>query len=188
MSRKHKFTNNDDLFFVTFTVVNWIDVFTRTEFKDLILDSIKYCQAEKGLEVYAWAIMTNHLHMIIGTNKNPFNEIVRDLKRFTSRKLKEIIYIHPKESRKEWIIDLMTQTGEGNSNNKSWQFWQQHNHPVQLYSPKVIRQKLDYIHLNPARAGFVEEPWYWKYSSAVDYYADKQGLLDIIMLEGLYFI
>jgi len=85
---------------------------------------------------------------------------------------------NPKESRKEWILWMMERAGSNNSNVKGRQFWQQNNKPIELWSPRVIDQKVDYIHLNPVKAGFVSEPHHWKYSSAIDYNRGK-GLLDI---------
>ena len=63
MSRKYKFYEPNGLYFISFAVVYWIDVFTRNEYKDIVLESWKYCQENKGLEIYAWCIMTNHIHM-----------------------------------------------------------------------------------------------------------------------------
>jgi len=68
MSRKYKFKDNQQLYFITYAVVNWIDLFTRNEYKDILLKSWQHCSEQKGLEVYAWVIMTNHVHMIIGSN------------------------------------------------------------------------------------------------------------------------
>nr|WP_309547130.1 transposase [Spirosoma foliorum] len=66
MSRKYKVRDQSKVYFITCTVVQWIDVFTRRHYKDIVLDSIRYCIAEKGLELYAYCLMTNHLHMIVG--------------------------------------------------------------------------------------------------------------------------
>ena len=81
MSTKYKFTEQDKLYFISFTVVYWIDLFTRNEYKTILLNSWKYCQAHKGLEIYAWCIMTNHVHMIIGTRENKLEHIMRDMKK-----------------------------------------------------------------------------------------------------------
>jgi len=108
--------------------------------------------------------------------------ILRDFKSFTSRTLKEKIQSYPKESRKKWIPWMMELAGLKNGNNNDWQFWQQHNHPIELGSTKMINQKLEYLHFNPVKAGFVEHPKDWKYSSAKDYYG-KKGLLDIVIIQ-----
>ena len=67
MSRKYKFLDQSKLYFVSFATVHWIDIFTRELYKTILLDSLKFCQANKGLEIFAWCIMTNHVHLIIGT-------------------------------------------------------------------------------------------------------------------------
>ncbi len=186
MSRNYKFGDNEALYFVTFTVVDWIDIFTRNEYKHIIIESVDHCQDKKGLIVCAWVIMTNHLHMIIGTKQNPVKDIVRDMKSYTSRSLRETIINNPKESRKEWMVKMMQVEGIKNPSNINWQLWQQHNHPIELSNSEILKQKLNYIHYNPVKAGFVDEPWFWKYSSATDYYEDKKGLIDIALIESVY--
>lgn len=183
MGRKYKFHDNSKLYFVTFTVIDWIDIFTRNEYTDIIYDSIKYCQQNKGLEIYAYCIMTNHIHLIIGTENNILSDIVRDFKSFTSRKIKKEIIKNPKESRKKWILDLMEKQGPANERNKDFQFWQQHNHPIELSTNEMLEQRLDYIHKNPVTAGYVEKEEEWLNSSAGDYYGIRKGKIDLIFIE-----
>lgn len=181
MSRNYKFRNQNSIYFITYSTVYWIDLFTRNEYKDVIINSWKYCQREKGLEIYAWVIMSNHIHMIIGSNKNNLEDIVRDFKSYTSTSLKRLILDNPFESRKEWMLKLMIQAGTKNPNNNKFQLWQQHNHPIELSSNFLIDQKPDYIHNNPVKVGFVTEPQHYLFSSAKDYYGE-QGLIDIILI------
>src|SRR6266567_2489730 len=115
MSSKYKFSDKDHLYFTSFAVVGWVDVFTRTEYKDIIVKSLSYCQQKKGLELYAWVIMTNHIHLIIGSGNNSLSDIMRDMKKHTSLKLKDAIENNPKESRKEWMMDLFCKAGKANS-------------------------------------------------------------------------
>ena len=184
MSRKYKFKDNQQLYFITYAVVNWIDLFTRNEYKDILLKSWQHYCEQKGLEVYAWAIMTNHVHMIIGSNKNPLEDIVRDMKRHTSIELKKAIQQHPGESRKEWMLWMMERAGKKNGNNAEFQLWQQHNQPIELTTIEMLQQKLDYIHLNPVRAGIVDKEEEYLYSSARDYNFGKHcGLFKIIFIE-----
>ena len=158
MSRNYKFYDQERPHFITFSVINWIDVFTRSSYKDILLDSIKYCMANKGLEVYAWCIMSNHVHMIIGTKQMAMQCIMRDLKKHTSKAIVQAIRDNPQESRKEWMIWMFEREGKWNPNNKNHQFWQQDNHPIELFSDAVTQQKLNYIHDNPVAAGWVDEP------------------------------
>jgi putative transposase len=88
MSDKYKIWDNSKAYFITATVVGWIDVFTRKNHKMLIVDSLQYCQKNKGLEIYGYCLMSNHLHMIAragGTNS--ISDVIRDFKKFTSREL-----------------------------------------------------------------------------------------------------
>ncbi len=181
MSRAYKFRNQEKPYFITFTVVNWVDLFTRKEYSYILIDSIAYCQKEKGLIVYAWVIMPSHVHMIIGTKQQKMEFIVRDLKSFTSRKLKEEIKHHPQESRKEWLTRMFESEGKANSNNVNWQLWQQNNQPIELWDNHMIDTKLNYIHNNPLMSGIVNKPEDYVFSSAIDYSGQK-GLIDVELL------
>ncbi len=159
--------------------MHWIDVFTRKIYKDILVDSLRYCQENKGLEVYAWCIMTNHVHLIIGSQGALLQDIMRNFKRHTAKKLLKTIAENQTESRCEWILWLMERAGKKNPNNEKYQFWQQNNQPILIQDAPMLAQKLAYLHNNPVEAGFVEESWEYTYSSAKDY-AGKIGLLDII--------
>ena len=169
------------VYFLTMTVVDWVDIFTREDYRYIIIDSLKYCQNEKGLEVYAWCLMTNHLHLIASAKENgPFSlsDILRDFKKFTSKaivaKIKEI-----PESRRRWLIDRFEFAGKYNNKIEFYKFWQDGNDPKEIYSAEFLQQKIAYIHDNPVRAGWVNEPQHYKSSSASDY-ANGSGLIDII--------
>lgn len=182
MGRKYKFHDNERLYFVTFTIIHWIDIFIRRQFRDIFYESVAFCQKNKGLQVYAYCIMTSHIHLIIGTHKNPLSDIVRDLKAFTSRKIKIEMDAGTFESRKDWIMRMCRSAGIYNKNNIDFQLWVQNNHPIQLDSNYMMDQKLDYIHNNPVEAGFVEKPEDWLHSSAADYYEIRKGFMDIIKI------
>jgi putative transposase len=173
MSRKYKFHDQDKLYFISFTVIHWIDLFTRNEYKDEMINSWKYCIDKKGLEVYGWCIMTSHVHIIIGTGSTPMQDIIRDMKSFTSRRLKEVISLNPQESRKEWLCWMMEREGKKNLNNGGWQLWQQDNQPLVLENEGMFTRALNYIHNNPVSAGFVQRPEDWTYSSAGDFQGRK---------------
>ena len=166
--------------FITTTVVGWADALSREAYKEIIIDSLKYCQEHKGLVLHAWVIMSNHLHLIVSTSGDgQLPDIVRDFKKFTSRSLIKAIDENPQESRKEWLMNMFRFVGSGNKANEVFQFWQQDYHPIALSNETFMMQRLNYLHENPVRAGVVWEPQHYKYSSAVDYYENKPGLLDI---------
>jgi putative transposase len=173
MSRKYKFRDQSANYFVSFATVNWIDVFTRRIYKDLLVDSLNYCVSGKGLLIYGWVIMSNHVHLIIGTNDRELQDIMRDLKKYTSKAIVEAIKENPRESRKEWMLTMFEKAGNDNSNNQKYQFWQQHNKPIVLNNAEIFEQKLNYIHENPVKTGFVDCEVDYPYSSARDYSGEK---------------
>ena len=136
----------------------------------------------KGLALHAWVIMPNHIHLIISRNgKDSLSDIMRDFKKYTSKKIIDAIETTP-ESRKNWMLWIFKSAAAKNKNNTNFQFWQQENHPEELYSTKFIKQKLDYIHNNPVAALIVDAPERYVYSSAKDYYGEK-GLLPVLQLD-----
>ncbi|MDA3952621.1 MAG: transposase [Bacteroidales bacterium] len=180
MSRKYKFRDQEKAYFVTFATVNWVDVFTRRIYKDILVNSINYCINEKGLIVYGWCIMSNHVHMIIATDKDDLQDIMRDLKSFSSKEILRTIAENQQESRKEWMLWMFERKGKKNGNNSKYQFWQQHNQPIVLSNLIIFEQKLNYIHNNPVKAGFVDSDEQYLYSSARDY-SEEKGLVNIIL-------
>ncbi|MBK6962549.1 MAG: transposase [Bacteroidales bacterium] len=181
MSTKYKIKDQNAAHFVTMTIVGWIDIFTRKIYREIVLDSFKYCQKEKGLEIFGYVIMSNHIHLIArAKEKNSLSDVLRDFKKFTSKQMILAIQEEP-ESRREWMLKLFAVAGKSNSNNKDFQIWQQDNHAVVLYSNGFIIEKLDYIHNNPVRSGIVENPKDYLFSSARNY-EDLEGLLEVIRL------
>ena len=146
-----------------------------------MIESFKYCQKEKGLEIGAGCIMTTHLHIIARAKEGyELSNIIRDFKKHTSKTLIKAIHSEI-ESRKEWMLEIFKNAGRENIKNKEFQIWRNDNHPIELFSPKVTQQKLDYIHRNPVEAGFVENEYDYLYASARDY-AGLKGLLEVVFL------
>ncbi|MEO6611400.1 MAG: transposase [Chitinophagaceae bacterium] len=179
----YKIRNKEAIHFITFAVVEWVDVFTRKEYRDIVLDSIRYCQQQRGLLLHAWCLMSNHIHLVVSAKNNDLSDILRDFKKFTSKQLIAAIGINKQESRRNWMLQIFKQEGERNSRNTNFQFWRQDNHPKELFSSGFTVQKLNYIHNNPVEAGIVDKQEEYLYSSARDYhYARKCGLLDLAFL------
>ena len=182
MSTKYKFTDKAATYFTTSTIVGWIDVFTRDLYRNILLDSFMYCQENQGLQLHAWVLMTNHFHLIYtcAANHDPA-VVLKNIKSFTALKIIDAIVRNPKESRKEWMLKTFRQHGVEKTSNHEYQFWQHENHPILLGNAEMLEQRMNYLHENPVRAGFVELAENWKYSSAVDYYTkDRKGLLEIV--------
>lgn len=157
----------DELYFVTLTVVDWIDIFTRQSYKQYIIENLDYCQKNKGLTLYAYVLMSNHIHFVGQVNNGNMSNLLRDFKSFTSNGLYRLIEENNEESRKVWMLEHFKKIGEQNSLNKDFQIWQNGSHPTILYSQQVdiIQQKINYIHQNPVRAGIVSEDQMYLYSS-----------------------
>ncbi len=172
--------------YITFAVVEWIDVFTRKAYSDIVLSSLKYCIDNKELKLHAWCIMSNHVHLICSSPAGNLSDILRDFKKFTSKAIIEAIEQSRNESRRNWMLWIFKKAGEKNSRNNHYQFWQQDNHPVWLESVAFTIEKLNYLHNNPVRAGIVEKAEEYMLSSARDYYYGKGGLLPIEHLTAAY--
>lgn len=178
MSRNYKFHNKSGLYFVSFATVNWIDVFTRQVYFNVLVDSIDYCRKEKGMELYCYCFMQSHIHLIFRSSNNQPSELLRDFKPYTSKKVMKTIENNPQESRREWLLWMFERAGKKNTTTTKHQFWQHHNKPIELWSKQVIKQKIDYIHNNPVEAGFVVNAIDWKYSSARNF-QDDHTILEI---------
>ncbi|HEY9115197.1 MAG TPA: transposase [Bacteroidales bacterium] len=178
----YKIRNQQGLYFITFAVVEWVDVFTRQQYRDIVLDSLNFCIKQKGLRLFAWVIMSNHVHFIASANEeNKLSDILRDFKKFTAVKILEAIRNNPQESRKEWMLAIFRLKGKENARNTTNQFWRQENHPKELTDNMMIEQKLDYLHNNPVAAGLVENAEDYLYSSARNY----SGMKGLIKIEEL---
>jgi REP element-mobilizing transposase RayT len=180
MSTKYKAGDSAIPHFISFAVVDWIDALTRQSYNEIILDSLRYCMENKGLCLHAWVIMSNHVHLIISAkNEVLLSDILRDLKKYTSKQIIQAIANNSTESRKEWMLYMFKRAGRRNVNNTTFQFWQQDNHPIELRTASMLRQRLQYLHENPVKAGIVYEPADYVYSSAIDYFTNHKGKIDI---------
>ncbi|MBS1584435.1 MAG: transposase [Bacteroidetes bacterium] len=183
MSSRYKVHDDQLPHFVTSTVIGWVDALTRDLYKDIICESLVYCTEEKGLLLHAWVIMSNHIHLVVSAKDGyAISAIMRDFKKHTSKTILEAIENNIQESRRTWMLNMFGYAGRNNNSNKDFQFWQQDYHPVALDNAEKTQQKLTYLHENPVRAGIVWEAQHYKYSSAIDYYLDKPGLLPISRL------
>ncbi|MDM1064645.1 transposase [Myroides odoratimimus] len=179
MSRKYKTLELDKAYFITVTTVGWVDVFTRLNQKYVILDALRYCQKNKGLEIYACVLMHSHLHMFCRSNgKLTIAEIMRDFKKFTSKKIIETIN-EELESRREWLLGYFEQSCVYLKRNQQYKVWQDGYHAEEIYSNKFIRQKINYIHQNPVEEKIVVKAEDYYFSSARNYNG-LENELDIV--------
>jgi REP element-mobilizing transposase RayT len=126
--------------------------------------------------------MSNHIHLIIQSKDSKLSDVLRDFKKFTAKTILNNIQTEP-ESRKEWMLDRFTKATESHTRNKQFQFWQYGNHAIEIYSNKFMWSKLNYIHLNPVKAGIVNKGQDYLYSSASNY-IDNKGIIDVILVDN----
>jgi REP element-mobilizing transposase RayT len=179
MSSSYKISG-EGLYFLTFQIVGWLDIFTRKIYRDIAIESLQYCQQHKGLDLFSYVIMSNHIHLLAQSNKGDLSGIIRDFKNYTSKAFLDLLD-DPVESRREWLKLVFEYHGRF-KNKQSHQVWTHENHAELVYSQKFIEQKIIYIHNNPVRAGIVKSPEDYIYSSASNY-ADLEYILEVIKLE-----
>jgi len=175
---RYKILDQKGLNYLTITVVDWIDLFTRKTLCELVTTSLAHCRKEKGLKIFGYVIMSSHLHLIVrAAEKQDLSTIIRDFKSYTAKQIIQFLKTtDSKESRKEWLLDHFQNAAKLDGKNRNHKVWQNGNRPIELYTPSVIRQKLSYIHRNPVEAGMVDLPEHYLLSSASNY--QKTHLLE----------
>ncbi len=181
MSTGYQIDNQDGFYFLTFQVIDWVDIFTRKVYRDILIDSLDYCRKNKGLQIWAYVVMSNHMHAIMSARNNNLSALVRDFKRFTATHiLKKISTIS--ESRRDWMLKRFEFAARSHVRSSKYQFWTHENHAIVLDSMAFLEQKMAYIHENPIRAGWVEKAEDWLYSSERNYIG-KDSILEIDLLD-----
>jgi REP element-mobilizing transposase RayT len=185
MSTKYKATVVGEAYFITITTVGWIDVFTRLKQRYILIDSLKYCQKKRNLEIYAYCIMSSHIHLLCkGLESETLASIIRDFKKFTSKKIVQTIIEFP-ESRREWMLEYFKEACIHLKRKQQYKVWQDGYHAEHIYSNKFIKQKLNYIHQNPVIDKIVSSAEDYVFSSARNY-AELDNELEVIRLEVFY--
>ncbi|MEO6831812.1 MAG: hypothetical protein ABI378_05740 [Chitinophagaceae bacterium] len=172
-----------EIYFLSATVVRQIPVFNKDEYRQIIIDSLQFCQEKKGLNVHAWVIMPEEVSLIVsGHGDKPLGYVMRDFKSFTSKTVKELLYKNVDRTKADWLPFLLEREGKYNSRNNEFQLWRQDgSNPVLLNTDSLFERALTFLHLKPVVAGFVIQPEYWKWSSAADYLGDTGLLRNLIL-------
>jgi len=145
-----------EVYFVTDTVVDWMDIFTRPIYRHIIIESLKYCQTEKGLLIYAWVLMTNHMHMIVGSGgENKVSDKLRDFKKLSSKEIIRTLQVESSESRRDWMLNRFEYAWKNDKKIKNYRFWQEGNDAQEIFLNDYFNQKLNYIHENPVKEEIV---------------------------------
>lgn len=172
----------NDRYFLTFTVVEWLDIFTRLSHRQVLVESLNFCVKNKGLIINAWVIMSNHVHLVARAEEDKhLGHLIRDFKSYTSKAVRDSIIAGP-ESRQEWLLDKMAFMARKTQRTENFKLWQDGSHAMDLMSDEFLRQKINYIHNNPVRNGLVDLPEHYVFSSARDYFTDQKGLVEIELL------
>jgi len=171
--------------FVTFTIVGWVDLFSRKECRDILIRNLKYCIDHKGLLLYGYVLMTNHVHAIMAAEQDTkgLSHLIRDFKSYTSKELSAWVLSDKKESRKAWMTDIFRHFGFISGKVDLFQIWTHDNRPMVITQMDFFNQKLNYIHQNPVKAGIVRRPEDFLYSSASNYAGIEENILDVIVID-----
>jgi len=169
---RYKITDNGAPHFLTFTVLNWLAVFTRPATVKIILDAFIWRQNHKELKVYGYVVLENHIHCILQAPH--LGQQVHDFKSFTAQEI--LRYLEHSKTRK--LLQQLEFFKKSHKTDARYQFWQEGSHPQLIQSEEMLRQKLDYIHFNPVNRGYVDDAAHWRYSSARNYQG-LEGLLPI---------
>lgn len=180
MSTGYQIYNQDALHYLTFTIVDWVDIFTRKNYRDIIIDSLRYCINKKGLDVYGFVIMSNHVHIIARSRTGNLSDTVRDFKKYTANSILALVKTEP-ESRREWILHRFEWNAGQHQRNSVYQVWMHGSHAEEITTQPFFQQKLDYIHMNPVVAGWVEREEDYLYSSAKALYNNVETFFPLCL-------
>ena len=181
MPTGYQITKQDAAYFLTMQVVEWVDIFSRKRYRDILCDSLNFCTENKGLQIFSYVIMSNHCHMLANAANGNLSNVIRDMKKHTCNRIIESVINEP-ESRREWMLDLFQKAASEHKRNEHYQFWTHENNAQEIYSPDFTVQKIMYIHNNPVRAGIVNRPEEYLYSSAKDY-AGEIGIVKVFPID-----
>jgi REP element-mobilizing transposase RayT len=173
---RYKVSLNNQAYFVTCSIVNWLPLFSNPEFAQTILDSLDFLNKAGRLILHAFVIMENHLHLIVSSPD--LQKELGDFKSFTARKILDSL----KERKSNSILEQLRFSKKTHKRGQTFQLWQEGSHPQLIVGWEMLRQKMDYLHANPVRRGYVEDPAHWRYSSYRNYLGEK-GILEVELIE-----
>jgi REP element-mobilizing transposase RayT len=172
---RYRFLPNDPApYFVTATTVNWLPLFSNRNIAQIIIDSLKFLIDNSRVILHAYCLMENHVHLI-GYAEDLGKEIA-NFKSFTARE--SIDYY--KRCNNRFLLSQLALFKQEYKKDRPYQFWQEGSHPIRIPNREMMEQKIEYIHQNPVRRGYVDEQEHWRYSSA-KIYAGREGLLPVSM-------
>jgi REP element-mobilizing transposase RayT len=162
--------------FLTCTAVGWLPLFARPDVATIVLDALRFLQQKERLTLHAYVVMVNHLHLIARAD-----DLAREVAAFKSYTARTIVD-HLTETGARSTLHQLARHKRRHKVDRMYQVWQEGSHPQQIQGRAMLRQKLDYIHANPVRRGYVDDPVHWRYSSA-RIYAGQEGLLPVMRVD-----
>ena len=171
---RYKFQQSNQPHFITCTVIDWLPIFADERFAQIIIESLSFIQSSHRLTLYAYVIMRDHLHLIVSSERD-LSEEIRHFKSFTARQIIDAL----KGSNARSILAQLRVNKLRHKKDSEYQIWQEGSHPELIQGYEMMREKIQYIHANPVRAGLVENPIDWPYSSAGTY-EGRKGILDVV--------
>ncbi|MES2519065.1 MAG: transposase [Bacteroidota bacterium] len=166
MSELRKANVPQSTYFITLTVVGWIDIFTRKAYVDDLIKNLKFCQENKGLEIFEYVVMPSHIHIICRRKEGLLSDLLKEFKSFTAKEILKLIQENPQESRQEWLMYMFQFFSKRFAQNALYMFWQKTSYPIEMCNPEIMKQKSRYIRMNPEVAGIVTDSAYYTYCSA----------------------
>lgn len=186
MEWEHEYRENEGCYFITFNTVDWVDVFIRPVYKQVIVHTLNHFIDSKGLVVYAWCLMSHHLHLLAKAQQGAvMAELEKEYKLFTTKKILEAIDTEP-ETRKQWMLERFENFGNMLRLMKKYHVWQNCSNPLYIDFKKtdLLLEHFEHIHQNPVRDKIVDIPGEYLYSSARDY-AGIKGIVNIKKLPAV---
>ncbi|NIA12861.1 MAG: transposase [Nitrospiraceae bacterium] len=160
MRSRYRVVESSGVYFLTATVVEWVPVFIADDACCIVTAALDFCRLHKGLRLYAYVIMENHIHLV--AEAPDLIRVVQAFKRHTARELVQ----WAENTGKNWMLNQFGFFKKRYKRTSRHQVWQEGVHPQILQDDNVLRQKIEYIHNNPVRRGYVDTPEHWRYSSA----------------------
>jgi len=173
MRDRYKFVEKDGIYFITSTIVEWLPIFTSETYFEIVIDSLKYCMNNMGLNLYAFVILDNHFHLI--SFSADMSKTVASLRKFTARKILDKLQM----DNKEWLLNQLAFYKKKNKIESDYQVWQEGVHPELIQNHEMFLQKIEYIHNNPVKRGLVDVPEHWRYSSARNYSSNDHSVIQV---------
>ncbi len=158
--------------FVTCTILHWLPIFTRKESVQIVIDCLKFLQKKDNLKLYAYVILENHLHMVV--QSDDLHKTMQSFKQYTAKQLLDML----KRENVKTILEQLAFYKKAHHKEKSYQVWEEGYQPKLIQSNAMMKSKIDYIHNNPVKRGYVDSGVHWRYSSARDY-EDMVGLIEV---------